>query len=86
MAERHAQVYIVKPERGDIFAYTGDNGAGGVPGQVVDTWKVKRGLRGLLERNPDYIVTLQYEPPIKYGKQVVRHLDFYASELRKITS
>lgn len=70
-----AKMYNAKPIRGMTLAFrkTASQELADVPARVVDIWP--------RFRSGDYLVTLEYDQPIKFRNQVIRHIDAFFSEL-----
>jgi len=70
-----AKMYNAKPVRGMTLAFreTASQELADVPARVVDIWP--------RFRSGDYLVTLEFDQPIKFKNQVIRHIDAFFSEL-----
>lgn len=70
-----AKVYNARPVRGMTLAFreTASQELADVPAHVVDIWP--------RFRSGDYLVTLEYDQPIKFKNQVIQHIDAFFSEL-----
>ncbi len=58
------------------FKATADASLAGVPATVVDVWP--------RFRSGDFLVTLEFAQPVKVGKEMVRHIDAFMSELDEL--
>jgi hypothetical protein len=74
MKTQRTQEQVVKPKVGMTLAFRGaGESLAGIPATVVYVWP--------RFRSGDYLVTLQYAQPVPYGKQFIRHIDAFVSEL-----
>ncbi len=74
MQTQGRQEQVVQPKVGMTLAFRDAGGAlAGIPATVVYVWP--------RFRSGDYLVTLQYAQPVRYGKQFIRHIDAFVSEL-----
>jgi hypothetical protein len=69
---------LVKPALGMTFAFTPGAGAdlAGIPATVVYVWP--------RFRSGEYLVTLEFPWPVKYGREVITQLDAFLSELEPV--
>src|SRR5919199_5840921 len=69
------QLLPAKPARGMTLAFTPAASAdlAHIPARVIDVWP--------RFRSGDYLVTLEFEQPIKLQNEVIRHIDAFFSEL-----
>ena len=71
-------IYQMKPIVGMTLTFKAavETSLVGVPATVVDVWP--------RFRSGDYLVTLEYAQPVKVGKEMVRHIDAFMSELHEV--
>ena len=64
-----------KPAVGMTLAFkeTAMQELAGIPARVVELWP--------RFRSGDYLVTLEYEQPVKLNREYIRHIDAFVSEL-----
>ncbi len=55
------------------FRPTASKVLAGIPAHVINVWPPFH--------SGDYLVTLEFEKPVRYGKDLIRHIDAFASEL-----
>ena len=69
-----------KPVRGTIMAFkkSGSDELAGIPARVVQVWP--------RFRSGAYMVTLEYPRPVRLGKQLITHIEAFASELESAGS
>jgi hypothetical protein len=70
-----AKTYTAKPRRGMIVAFmqNASKELADVPGRIIDIWP--------RFRSGDYLVTLEYDRPVKFRNQSIQHIDAFMSEL-----
>ena len=69
------QLLPAKPARGMTLAFTPAASAdlAHIPARVIDVWP--------RFRSGDYLVTLEYDQPVKLQHQLIRRIDAFVSEL-----
>ena len=55
------------------FRPTASKALAGIAAHVINVWP--------RFHSGDYLVTLEFEKPVRYGKDLIRHIDAFASEL-----
>ncbi len=58
------------------FKDTADAALAGIPATVIEVWP--------RFRSGDFLVTLEFARPVKVGKEMVRHIDAFMSELHEV--
>ncbi len=66
-------LHFTKPGIGMTYAFSGDTPLADIPAKVIHIWP--------RFRSGDYLVTLQYNQPVKFHNQWIRHIDAFVSEL-----
>jgi hypothetical protein len=71
----HARVQEAKPTVGMMLAFKDhpSQPLAGIPAKVIYVWP--------RFRTGDYLVTLEYEQPVKFKNELIIHIDAFASEL-----
>ncbi len=66
---------MLRPTKGMQLTFAANASAelAGIPAEVVDIWP--------RFRSGDYLVTLEYSEPVRLGKDIVRRIDAFVSEL-----
>ena len=72
---RRSAVQMLRPTIGMQLTFTTSASAelAGIPAEVVDIWP--------RFRSGNYLVTLEYTEPVRMGKEIVRRIDAFISEL-----
>lgn len=71
----NAKANPARPARGMILAFkpSASSELAHVPGRVTDIWP--------RFRSGEYLVTLEYERPVRFKRELIRHIDAFLSEL-----
>ena len=66
--------------RGVVLAFTPEASEelAGLPARVTEVWPPFR--------SGDYLVTLEFDRPVKVGNEIIRHIDAFISELYPVAA
>lgn len=69
------QMHAQKPKIGTMLMFTAVSSPplAGIPARVIHVWP--------RFRSGDYLVTLEYAQPVRFGNQLIQHIDAFMSEL-----
>ena len=72
-----AQPDVVRPRLGMVLTFkaSASQALAGIPGTVVEIWP--------RFRSGDYLVTLEYDRPVRLDNTLIRHIGAFASELEQ---